>query len=43
MIFFAVFYMIIVVDKGQIVEAGTPEQLLDKNGRFAKLWNLQKG
>lgn len=34
---------IIVIDKGKIVEFGTPEQLLDKKGRFSKLWNLQKG
>ncbi len=33
---------IIVIDKGQIIEQGTPEQLLDKRGKFAKLWNLQK-
>ncbi len=34
---------IIVIDNGQIVEEGTPEKLLDKKGKFAKLWNLQKG
>ncbi|MCM1324927.1 MAG: ATP-binding cassette domain-containing protein, partial [Acetobacter sp.] len=34
---------IIVIDKGKIIEQGTPEQLLDKQGKFAKLWNLQKG
>ncbi len=34
---------IIVIDNGKIIEEGTPEQLLDKKGRFAKLWNLQKG
>lgn len=33
---------IIVMDKGKIIEQGTPEQLLDKQGKFAKLWNLQK-
>lgn len=34
---------IIVIDNGRIIEEGTPEQLLDKKGKFAKLWNLQKG
>lgn len=34
---------IVVIDKGEIIEEGTPEQLLDKQGKFAKLWNLQKG
>lgn len=32
---------IIVIDKGKIVESGTPSELLDKGGKFAKLWNLQ--
>lgn len=32
---------IIVIDKGKIVESGTPSELLDKGGNFAKLWNLQ--
>lgn len=34
---------IIVIDDGKIIEQGTPAQLLDKQGKFAKLWNLQKG
>ncbi len=33
---------IIVIDNGRIVEEGTPAELLDKKGKFAKLWNLQK-
>lgn len=33
---------IIVIDKGKIIEEGTPLELLDKNGEFQKLWNLQK-
>lgn len=33
---------IIVIDKGKIVEEGTPSKLLDKKGVFAKLWKLQK-
>lgn len=32
---------IIVFSKGQIVEEGTIESLLEKNGHFAKLWNMQ--
>lgn len=34
---------IVVIDNGRIIEEGTPEELLDKKGKFAKLWNLQKG
>ncbi len=33
---------IIVLDKGKIVEEGTPNSLLDKQGKFAKLWQLQQ-
>lgn len=33
---------IIVLDKGKIVEEGTPQTLLDKQGKFAKLWRLQQ-
>lgn len=33
---------IIVLDKGKIIEEGTPAQLLDKKGTFAKLWKLQR-
>lgn len=33
---------IIVLDKGKIIEVGTPKELLDKKGEFKKLWNLQK-
>ena len=33
---------IIVLDKGKIIEEGTPNSLLDKQGKFAKLWNLQQ-
>jgi ATP-binding cassette subfamily B protein/ATP-binding cassette subfamily B multidrug efflux pump len=32
---------IIVIDNGRIVEEGTPKELLDSKGEFAKLWNLQ--
>jgi ABC-type multidrug transport system fused ATPase/permease subunit len=33
---------IIVLDKGKIIEVGTPKELLKKKGEFMKLWNLQK-
>ena len=33
---------IIVLDKGKIIEEGTPSELLKKKGEFMKLWNLQK-
>ena len=32
---------ILVFHKGQIIEEGTKEQLLEMNGRFAALWNMQ--
>ncbi|MEM4461800.1 MAG: ABC transporter transmembrane domain-containing protein [Candidatus Bathyarchaeia archaeon] len=32
---------LIVLDKGEIVEIGTHEELLAKNGLYAKLWNTQ--
>ena len=33
---------IIVLDKGKIIEQGSPMELIDKKGKFAQLWNLQK-
>lgn len=33
---------IIVLDKGTVVEQGTHQQLLDKNGLYAHLWQLQQ-
>jgi len=33
--------VILVVDKGEIVERGTHEELLEKNGLYAKLYNEQ--
>jgi ATP-binding cassette subfamily B protein/subfamily B ATP-binding cassette protein MsbA len=32
---------IIVLDNGQIIEYGTREELIQKAGKFAQLWNLQ--
>ena len=34
---------LIVLDKGQIVEQGTHEELLAENGVYAKLWAHQSG
>ena len=34
---------IIVLDKGHIVEQGTAEELLAKNGTYAHLWKIQTG
>jgi len=35
--------MIIVLQKGKIVQTGTHRQLITKSGEYKKLWNLQKG
>jgi ATP-binding cassette, subfamily B, heavy metal transporter len=34
---------IIVMDKGKIVQVGTHRQLINQQGQYKKLWNLQKG
>jgi ATP-binding cassette, subfamily B, multidrug efflux pump len=34
---------LIVLDKGQIVETGTHEQLVAKGGLYADLWSRQSG
>ena len=33
---------IIVLDKGKVIEEGTPAELLKKGGKYAKLWKLQQ-
>lgn len=35
--------VIIVLDKGEIVEQGTHEELLEKQGEYYRLWEMQKG
>ena len=32
---------LIVMDDGKIVEEGTHKELLEKNGRYARLWKMQ--
>lgn len=34
---------IIVMDKGEIVEKGTHDELVHKKGRYYKLWEMQQG
>lgn len=35
--------VIIVLDKGEIVEQGTHEELLEKHGEYYRLWEMQQG
>lgn len=35
--------IILVMDKGKIVERGTHDELLEKGGRYSELWNMQQG
>ncbi len=35
--------LIIVLDQGQIVEQGTHEELLEKQGQYYRLWEMQQG
>lgn len=35
--------LILVLDKGEIIEQGTHEELLAKGGRYNRLWNMQQG
>ena len=34
---------IIMLEKGEIIEEGTHEQLLERNGKYAKMWHVQAG
>ena len=34
---------LVVMDQGQIVEIGSHQELLAKNGLYARLWNRQSG
>ena len=34
---------ILVFDEGRIIEDGTHDQLLQRNGHYAHLWNMQAG
>ena len=34
---------ILVLDKGNVVETGTHDELLAKQGKYYELWNLQQG
>ena len=34
---------IIVLDKGEIVEQGTHDELLARKGRYYELWEMQQG
>jgi ATP-binding cassette subfamily B protein len=34
--------VIIFIDKGRITEQGTHQELIDKNGGYAKLYHLQQ-
>ena len=35
--------VIIVLDKGEIIEQGTHEELLERKGRYYELWEMQQG
>ncbi|MBE6851861.1 MAG: peptidase domain-containing ABC transporter [Ruminococcus sp.] len=35
--------LILVLDKGEIIEQGTHDELLAMNGRYSRLWNMQQG
>jgi ATP-binding cassette subfamily B protein len=33
---------ILVLEQGQITERGTHDELLNRNGKYAEMWNKQK-
>jgi len=33
----------VVMEKGRVMEDGSFKELLDKNGTFARMWNMQAG
>jgi ABC-type multidrug transport system fused ATPase/permease subunit len=35
--------LIVVLDKGKIVQKGTHHELIKQQGTYKQLWNLQKG
>ena len=35
--------LIVVMDKGRIVQMGKHNELIRQEGQYRKLWNLQKG
>lgn len=35
--------LILVLDKGEVVEQGTHEDLLSRKGRYWQLWEMQQG
>ena len=35
--------MIIVLDEGEIIEQGTHQELLEKEGQYYRLWQMQQG
>jgi ATP-binding cassette subfamily B protein len=34
---------ILVFDQGKIIEDGSHQQLIQRNGHYARLWNMQAG
>ncbi len=32
---------IVLLENGEIIECGSHKELLDKNGKYAEMWNIQ--